>query len=125
MTKALSDRIAEIERVLNWEENGNPAIDAALADSLKIIEELEDEVKVWKGMVTPKKWEITRKLNELQGERDGYKHLWETDSAQAKEIIAELLGKLETATKALNYIKSSDNTTISAAKAVEAFKLLG
>lgn len=34
-------------------------------------------------------------IKQLQDERDRYKHLWETDSAQAKEIIDELENKSE------------------------------
>lgn len=54
MNKSLEQRIAELERVLNWEENENLAIENALNDALEIIEELQEENK-WQDIASAPK----------------------------------------------------------------------
>lgn len=104
--------------------------------ALFIIEKLQEERENFR-QIGLNRIKITDKLKE---ERDRYKHLWETDSAQAREIMDELEAKntqLSASKKfltyenqeyrqAIKYISSSDESgQVKTNKAFEVLKRFG
>ncbi len=105
-TKPIEERIAEIRRICQSlpkvqvsvprELGGYIELFNAVPELFSLLEELqatlEGTEKMYQGALTL----LTAKETgnqALMADRDRYKHLWETDSAQAGEIIEELEGK--------------------------------